>query len=250
MPRRIHGCWIGVLLASIGYLASTSSSPIAHAFENQQEPTSPFVKKDILGWQVHVDGKLLEKGNALIGEKALRILEHKLYQITMLVPEDRLKKLQKVPIYLEFHNDKLSSLQYHPSKRWLENNGHPSYLTKVVHIPRADRFVSKSLLRHQPMVILHELAHAFHDREHGFDNEKIRTAYGRYMEMSNDKSKVLHISGRQIPHYARTNPMEFFAEFTESYFGTNDFYPFVAPELKNEFPHVYELMEEIWGRLP
>ncbi len=35
-------------------------------------------------------------------------------------------------------------------------------------------------------------------------------------------------------HYGLTNAKEFFAEMTETYFGSNDFYPFVAGELKKD----------------
>jgi hypothetical protein len=51
-------------------------------------------------------------------------------------------------------------------------------------------------------------------------------------------------------HYALRDPKEFFAEFTESYFGSNDFYPFVAGELKQAEPDIFALMIEIWGPLP
>jgi hypothetical protein len=51
-------------------------------------------------------------------------------------------------------------------------------------------------------------------------------------------------------HYALTNQKEFFAEMTESYFGSNDFYPFVAGELKQAEPEIFELLAEIWGPLP
>jgi len=37
---------------------------------------------------------------------------------------------------------------------------------------------------------------------------------------------------------------------TETYFGSNDFYPFVAGELKKEEPGIFALMAEIWGPFP
>jgi hypothetical protein len=43
------------------------------------------------------------------------------------------------------------------------------------------------------------------------------------------------------------DPMEYFAEATEAFFGTNDFYPFVRAELKRHDPAAYELMNELWG---
>jgi len=44
-----------------------------------------------------------------------------------------------------------------------------------------------------------------------------------------------------------TDQKEFFAEMTESFFGSNDFYPFVPGELKRAEPEIYALMETIWG---
>jgi hypothetical protein len=99
------------------------------------------------------------------------------------------------------------------------------------------------------MVVLHELAHGYHDQVLGFDEPRIRQAWDRFKE-SGKYDKVLHISGRTEKHYGLTTPMEFFAEMTESYFGTNDFYPFVRAELKKELPDVYQLLEDIWGKLP
>ena len=40
------------------------------------------------------------------------------------------------------------------------------------------------------------------------------------------------------------------AEMTECYFGTNDFYPFVAGELKQSEPEIFKLLHEVWGPLP
>ena len=37
---------------------------------------------------------------------------------------------------------------------------------------------------------------------------------------------------------------------TECYFGTNDFYPFVAGELKQAEPDIFALLRDIWGPLP
>jgi hypothetical protein len=51
-------------------------------------------------------------------------------------------------------------------------------------------------------------------------------------------------------HYGITDEKEFFAEMTETYFGSNDFYPLVAGELKKDEPAIFALMAEIWGPLP
>jgi len=42
------------------------------------------------------------------------------------------------------------------------------------------------------------------------------------------------------------NQMEFFAEFTESFFGMNDFFPFNRGELKKDAPEIEALLRTIW----
>ena len=53
-------------------------------------------------------------------------------------------------------------------------------------------------------------------------------------------------TGRRVKHYALTDPMEFFAEMTEAYFGANDFFPFTRAELKESEPEIYDLLGIIW----
>jgi hypothetical protein len=42
--------------------------------------------------------------------------------------------------------------------------------------------------------------------------------------------------------------MEYFAEATEAFFGTNDFYPFVRAELLQHDPELFKLLETLWTR--
>src|SRR5581483_8552683 len=131
----------------------------------------------------------------------------------------------------------LTSMQYHPSVGWLKEHGYDPALAKCVHLPRASELTGRFLVNQQPMAILHELSHAYHDQVLGFDEPRIKAAWTRFKD-SGKYEKVLHVSGRELRHYALTNQMEFFAEMTEAFFGTNDFYPFVRGELKKELPDV------------
>jgi Mlc titration factor MtfA (ptsG expression regulator) len=97
--------------------------------------------------------------------------------------------------------------------------------------------------------VLHELAHAFHDQTIGFDDPRVVAAWEKFCKNETYKS-VMTTLGHTRDHYGLTNPQEFFAEMTESYFGTNDFYPFVAGELQQAEPEVFALLSEIWGPLP
>ena len=74
-------------------------------------------------------------------------------------------------------------------------------------------------------VVLHELAHAYHDQVLGFGHPEVRAAWERAAE-GGTYDAIARNNGRTERAYAITDHKEYFAELTESYFGTNDFFPF------------------------
>jgi hypothetical protein len=207
-------------------------------------PTSR-TRRTLEGWTVLVDDRLLHAPNDELGTRALRFLEGKLADIQAVVPEERLHALKRVTIVLDLTHGQLTAMQYHPSAEWLKNNGYDPDLAKCVHLPRAADLATPRNIREQPWVILHELAHAYHDQVLGFDEPRILEAYQRYRQRCGDE-KTLHCNGRRVKHYALTNHKEFFAEMTESYFGVNDFFPFNRGELKESQPEIYQLLRTVW----
>jgi hypothetical protein len=136
-------------------------------------------------------------------------------------------------------------MQYHPSAAWLKANGYSTDLEKCVHIPRAADLPTKRNINEQPWVILHELAHAYHDQVLSFDEPRIKEAYEKYKKSGHGDQTLLY-DGRRVRHYALTDHKEFFAEMTESYFGVNDFFPFNRAELMEAEPEIYALLKDIW----
>jgi hypothetical protein len=163
----------------------------------------------------------------------------------MVMPGDKLKKLQAVVIVLDLTHGNLQSMQYHPSADWLKANGYSTELAKCVHIPRAADLPTKRNTNEQPWVVLHELAHAYHDQVLGFDEPRIRDAYEKYKKSGRGEKTLLY-SGARVQHYALTDHKEFFAEMTEAYFGVNDFFPFNRAELKEAEPEIFELLKLLW----
>lgn len=217
--------------------------------ENKEEiPAVRFdpVEREIEGWTVHVEPALLEGEHAELGSRTLRMLGDHLNRITILMPEDRLKELHTLEIWIEHRHPILGAMQYHPSRGWLEEHGHDPRLTRKVHIPRAEALISRRQLVKHPMVVLHELAHAYHHQILSFDNARIIKAYDAADE-SGKYEDILLFTGATTRHYGMTNHKEYFAECTESYFGRNDFYPFVRAELYEFDPVMHDLLVEIWG---
>jgi dipeptidyl-peptidase-4 len=222
----------------------SSAKPQRHA---NVDPPDPVVR-DIEGWTVHVDPDLLDGERQEEGARALRMLANHLERIALLVPEERLRDMQKLEIWIERHHPSLGAMQYHPNPGWLKDHGHDPCLAKKVHIPRARSLLSRHQLIKHPMVVLHELAHAYHDQFLGFDDRRIIEAYEK-AKASGSYEEVLLYTGKRVRHYAMTNHKEYFAEGTEAYFYRNDFYPFVRAELKEHDPILHDLLVEIWGPL-
>ncbi len=205
------------------------------------------VVKNIEGWTVHIDPQLLAGGaHQEEGRKAIAMLRNHLQRIAILIPQKPLKGLRSVGIWLEHAHPELTSMQYHPGAQWLIDKGYDPALNKKVHIPHAANLYSRQQMLKHPAVILHELAHGYHDQILGFDHPGILKAYKKAMA-AGTYEKVLLFNGQTVRHYAATDHKEYFAEATEAYLYRNDFFPFVSAELKTHDPSVFAVMQQIWG---
>jgi hypothetical protein len=211
------------------------------------DPTSDYAVKHIEGWEVLVSQRLLRKGERDLGDRTLRLLGDHLYRITGAVPPGALANLRRIRIWVELAEGHHPCMCYHPSADWLREHGMNPQKAGCVEVANARNFLSWT--QQQPWMVLHELAHGYHDQVLGFDNAEVRACYQSAVDGKLYDS-VLHHDGKKVRAYALTNEKEYFAECTEAYFGTNDFYPFVRPELKQHDPRMYDLLEKVWGVRP
>ncbi|MBZ0171557.1 MAG: hypothetical protein K8E66_04185, partial [Phycisphaerales bacterium] len=99
-----------------------------------------------------------------------------------------------------------------------------------------------------PMMVLHELAHAYHHLI-GIDHEAIVAAYdsakrsGKYGNVG----YVLAPAGEGRPAYAMGNATEYFSELSEAYFGRNDYEPFDRAGLREFDPGGFLMIEAVWS---
>lgn len=219
-----------------------------HADDASAGKPPPLVSQEVEGWSVVLGQDILAEEHRDDRHEAITALANHLQRIKYIVPEERLEKLVKLPIWLEWHNEKLSSMQYHPDRGWLVAHEHDPRLAKHVHIPRASDLTDPATWAKHPYVVLHELAHAYHDQVLSFDAPEVIKVYDAARE-NKLYDEVLLYTGRRVKHYALTNHKEYFAETTEAYFGVNDFYPFVRAELKEHDPAGFALMETVWGKV-
>lgn len=206
-------------------------------------PASAYKDQELLGWSLHVHEDLL--ADAELWEDVKGELHHQLYRITHILPADKVELLRQVPIWIELRNPYSATCQYHPSRDWLAGNGFLPEKAKAVELSSAQGFL-RSSRSGQPFVMLHELAHAYHDQHLGFNHAGILECFNK-AKTAGTYDSVLHIGGRRVRAYAMTDQKEYFAEATEAMFGTNDHYPFVRAELKEHDPEAYAVLREVWG---
>ncbi len=215
-------------------------TPTAASFD----PSDSYTVRQVLGWTVRINQRLLDEDPQL-AEKTLTLLEHQLFKVERRLPAPAVERLRQVPIWVELKDRRFPCMCYHPSANWLRDNGYNPEKAGSVELANAANFLDWTI--EQPYMVMHELAHAYHHQvlPGGHDNARVRAAYdaavasGRY-------EKVMRICGKEVRHYALNNPMEYFAELTEAYFGTNDYYPFVRGELKAFDPEGYAMIQALW----
>ena len=201
-----------------------------------------YQKHEIEGWQVLVNEKLA--ADKALCEPALTLLDFQLQQIARVVPKEPLSKLRQIPIWVERSSGQFPCMCYHESRDWLSTHGVNPAKTGAVELANPTNFLAWT--RDQPWMVLHELAHGYHQRFLGEDHPGILRCY-EHARAAGLYESVLRINGHRERHYGMTNAKEYFAEMSEAFFGTNDFYPFVRAELKEHDPDMFEMLREVWG---
>jgi hypothetical protein len=209
-----------------------------------------YETRDMRGWTVLVRPELLVSERRASTEQAVGLIDLQLAEVARVVPGQALAELRKVRIYLSPpYPDVTPKAEYHPSEGWLRANGRDPVMAKSVeftNLAQLDREV-----RRMPMLVLHELAHAYHDRVLGFGNPRVRAAFdqavaaGTYASVSRRDWQGRQTDG--VRAYALTNDKEYFAETTEAFFGRNDFFPYDRAELEKADPGAVEMLRATWG---
>ncbi len=208
------------------------------------EPTEQYAIRDVDGWKVYLNANLETEHPKLCSE-VLQLLKQQLYQITRMVPAEAVEKLRTIAVWIEYEEPHHPCMCYHPDAGWLREHEMNPDKARCIEVANARNFLDWT--KQQPWMVFHELAHGYHDQfvEGGFANADLAAALAAAREEKLYED-VLHINGRKLRHYALTNAMEYFAEQSEAFFGTNDFYPFVRSELEHYDPRMYALLKQLW----
>ncbi len=228
---------LGDWISESGILPEGVAHPVAEA-PQIYEPTSSYTVKDLAGWKVYVRNSLLPGGeNAETGTEAIDRLTDAMLRLKTWIPAGPLARLLEVKIWLEWDSTngpwgRTSGYQYHPGRDWLLDMDFNPEKHKCVEFGN-----TVSLAKRAPdstvSVLLHELAHAYHDQVLTFEDPDVLAAYQRCVE------------GTAYPErdWVKSNHKEFFAGGTTRYFGTQE----EREALGERDPVLEEFLQKTWG---
>lgn len=207
------------------------------------EETAKYQVKKIEGWRVLVSSAFA--AHPAQRHAAIDALRADLAQIRKRnFTRSALAQLRTTKIWLEY-TDPLYPVRagYHPYAEFLAGAGmNPAKLRSV-------QFTARSLEARngQPALVLHELAHAFHDQVLGYDDPELLAAYFR--SCSDERlHKVERTPGYPERHYGLTDQTEYFAEFSEAFFWDNDYPPKEHDALKAFDASIAGVIDRSWKK--
>lgn len=182
-------------------------------------------------------------------DSALTALDIDLSQIVnSRIKKSALKTLQGVRIFLEWNTGYLNP-QVHQSEDWLIQNRYLHEKVKQLDISNMREYI-KLRNQNQPLIILHELTHAYHHRLNDDEKKRIKETYLTAMQKNLYQSvQYSHGDGtydQNVKAYASTDEYEYFAEITTAYFGACVYYPFNRKNLKKYDKAGYKLVKALW----
>ncbi len=229
---------LGDWMSENGFLPEGVARPVPGASANY-EPTDHYTVKELAGWDVYVHNSLLPGGeHAETGGEAIRRLTDAMHRLKTWVPKEPLAKLLEARMWLEWNSTdgpwgRTSAYQYHPGRDWLLDMDFNLEKHKCVEFGNAS-----SLAKRSPdstvSVLLHELAHAYHDQVLSFQNSDILAAHKRCVE------------GTAYPErdWVKSDHKEFFAGVTTRYFGRRE----ERDAVRERDPVLATFLERTWGK--
>jgi hypothetical protein len=252
------------LLTVTAVLLPTS---IAYGQPNQSQAQfkDRYTTYKLQGYCVHVGKDVAQLGKEKVSS-ALEVLDDRLACALAVIPKDRRMKLDIIRFWIEQESSGVvfvggqqvrAAAGYVPILHKMVGTGHEKEggieIGAKCCLLDKDDVVGKI----NPYWILHELAHAYHDRVLELEYRFVKDAYKSAMLKrlyDEVEMKTAGSNGKIEIHkgaaYARTNHLEYFAELSVAYLARNWAYPYTAEDLRKHDPEGFKLMESVWGEKP
>ena len=203
-----------------------------------------YRNQSIVGWPVRIS-ETLQQEQPVKTRRAIELMTQQLKKLTQVLPAESLAAVQDVPIWISGkYNGFRPKAEYHPNVQWLRKAGRRPELVECVELTNTEIFEREC--KRMPMLMLHELAHAYHHQVLTVEQPDILAAY-KQARASGSYEAVQRGNGKIERAYGMTNHNEYFAETSEAFFGVNDFFPFNRDELRRHDPRMHELLKRLWN---
>lgn len=125
-----------------------------------------YTPQELEGWVVYVSDELRQQRPEET-EKALELLKGQCRKVIHVLLPTAVSQLQQVRLWMSLpSSDRRPRAEFHPSVDWLIEHGMPPEKVKGVEFTNS-AILEKEIIR-MPMLLLHELAHAYHNLVLGF----------------------------------------------------------------------------------
>jgi hypothetical protein len=229
--------------ARLRCLSGFVSEEKSEKWEILSRPDGDYERRTVRSFPVYVAPEFGGHRASLLPQ-ILEVLDASLGRIEETIPSTALRRMSKIPIWLEAEPDRSYVGRYILDlPKWPATRDISIAMAGSIQLAGFPASTTGDELK----VLMHELAHAYHDLVLSEGNPQIRAAFER-ARASRRYDAVRHSSGRLERAYAMDSPMEFFAELSVAYFFTNDFFPFTRDELRTFDPESYRVIANAWER--
>ena len=222
-----------------------------------------YDKTSMWGFEVNYEPNVFREYGSL-----RQVLEGDLKAVRALLPNSICRKLEKTtPLWIN-KSIKYGSKSrptvgrgacFHPQggKSWLRKNGMKVDKEGGIEFYSVDDYLSSHSDWGTGGGLLHEFAHAFHNKlvKQGFENVEIRDAYDAAMKKKLYDAVAAHGCKGPQKAYACANPEEFFAELSTAFLWKKDrkteynkWWPWNRHELLAHDPDTYKVLDKIWSQ--
>jgi len=193
------------------------------------------------GRQINIEKILVEDNDPRIFP-VLQVLSKKLRDVKALLPPRHYKTLLTVPIWISKNSGEHAEF-YFFERRIYRGEKNPDMLDGI-EFQNIDNLLSH--FEQSPMLVIHELAHAFHKIHYETIDQRIMETFDNARWNNLYENLKLGKDLSRYNMYAAHSPFEYFAELTEAYFGVNDYFPHTRKELRKHDPKGFKMIKEIW----
>jgi hypothetical protein len=264
---RLHPAWIVLLFVPV----ARAAGPFTVEGDPTAAPPPGYERRTTEGFIVYVNKAVFQQPRDRWGRPPFSVLERELSDLRRLLAPMIVTMLQrKVPVWVEWDEPLKDRPDGHiiamaryrlrpqaegwgdqePEKRTEEWRQAMQRLNpKAGSIEVCSLRLLGEARRPGPggheIVMLHEVAHAVHDRLLGWDHPDVRAAYQQAVDrrLYDD---VTDRYGRRCKAYARTNEMEYFAEISCAYLDLCNYFPFNYSQLQSYDPAGFAVVERVW----